>query len=116
MIATVMDIIYPHIFLTGNSCKIDMLNIKCSKSAETSLETEEQAQLPHEELQYLNLVKHIIKNGNVREDRTGTGTLNSSGLSEAPPMQKNCKIRMFASGTETVQENTWIPLDLLTGK
>ena len=61
MIATVMDIIYPHIFLTGNSCKIDMLNIKCSKSAETSLETEEQAQLPHEELQYLNLVKHIIK-------------------------------------------------------
>ena len=79
MIATVMDIIYPHIFLTGNSCKIDMLNIKCSKSAETSLETEEQAQLPHEELQYLNLVKHIIKNGNVREDRTGTGTLSIFG-------------------------------------
>ena len=78
-IATVVDIIYPHIFLTGNSCKIDMLNIKCSKSAETSLETEEQAQLPHEELQYLNLVKHIIKNGNVREDRTGTGTLSIFG-------------------------------------
>jgi thymidylate synthase len=56
-----------------------MLNIKCSKSAETSSEWEEQTQLPHEELQYLNLVKHIIKNGNVREDRTGTGTLSIFG-------------------------------------
>ncbi len=28
----------------------------------------------HEEYQYLNLVKHVIRNGIVRDDRTGTGT------------------------------------------
>ncbi|KAI3627804.1 thymidylate synthase [Malassezia furfur] len=28
----------------------------------------------HEELQYLNLVANVIRNGNVRQDRTGTGT------------------------------------------
>jgi thymidylate synthase len=81
-IATVVDIIFLHIFLTGNSCKIDMLNIKCTKSAniiETASEWEKQAQLPHEELQYLNLVKHIIIKGNCRKDRTGTGTLSIFG-------------------------------------
>ena len=33
------------------------------------------AGLPHEELQYLNLVKSIIETGQVRPDRTGTGTI-----------------------------------------
>ncbi|OLL23487.1 Thymidylate synthase isoform B [Neolecta irregularis DAH-3] len=30
---------------------------------------------PHEEYQYLNLIKHILDNGTLRPDRTGTGTL-----------------------------------------
>lgn len=29
----------------------------------------------HEEMQYINLVKDILSNGERREDRTGTGTL-----------------------------------------
>ena len=30
--------------------------------------------LQHEEHQYLNLIKNLIQNGNVKQDRTGTGT------------------------------------------
>uniref|UniRef100_A0A1J3DRZ4 Bifunctional dihydrofolate reductase-thymidylate synthase n=1 Tax=Noccaea caerulescens TaxID=107243 RepID=A0A1J3DRZ4_NOCCA len=33
----------------------------------------------HEEFQYLNLVEDIISNGNVKNDRTGTGTLSKFG-------------------------------------
>jgi len=34
---------------------------------------------PHDELQYLNLVKHIIANGKKRSDRTGVGTVSVFG-------------------------------------
>ncbi|KAE8752504.1 hypothetical protein FOCC_FOCC000627 [Frankliniella occidentalis] len=34
---------------------------------------------PHDEYQYLNLVKNIIRNGNVKEDRTGVGTCSIFG-------------------------------------
>jgi hypothetical protein len=30
--------------------------------------------LQHEEHQYLNLIQNLIQNGNVKQDRTGTGT------------------------------------------
>lgn len=30
--------------------------------------------LKHEEHQYLNLIRNLIQNGNVKGDRTGTGT------------------------------------------
>lgn len=33
----------------------------------------------HEEFRYLNLVEDIISNGNVKNDRTGTGTLSKFG-------------------------------------
>jgi dihydrofolate reductase/thymidylate synthase len=33
----------------------------------------------HEEFLYLNMVEDIISNGNVKNDRTGTGTLSKFG-------------------------------------
>jgi thymidylate synthase len=42
--------------------------------------------LPHEELQYLNLVRTIIENGEFRSDRTGTGT---KSLFAPPQMRFN---------------------------
>ena len=31
--------------------------------------------LPHDEYQYLNLIREVLERGAVRPDRTGTGTL-----------------------------------------
>lgn len=33
----------------------------------------------HEEFRYLNLVEDVISNGNLKDDRTGTGTLSKFG-------------------------------------
>ncbi|ANM67098.1 Thymidylate synthase/dCMP hydroxymethylase domain [Arabidopsis thaliana x Arabidopsis arenosa] len=63
----------------------------------------------HEEYLYLNLVKEIISNGNLKDDRTGTGTLSKFGCQMKFNLRRNFPLlttkRVFWRGV--VEELLW---------
>ncbi|XP_023634383.1 bifunctional dihydrofolate reductase-thymidylate synthase 2 isoform X2 [Capsella rubella] len=63
----------------------------------------------HEELLYLNLVKEIISNGNLKNDRTGTGTFSKFGCQMKFNLRRNFPLlttkRVFWRGV--VEELLW---------
>ncbi|XP_051150908.1 bifunctional dihydrofolate reductase-thymidylate synthase 1-like isoform X2 [Andrographis paniculata] len=63
----------------------------------------------HEEFQYLRLVEDIISNGNVKDDRTGTGTLSKFGCQMRFNLRKSFPLlttkRVFWRGV--VEELLW---------
>lgn len=72
-------------------------------------QTGDSGAVPHEEYQYLNLVQSILSRGQVRPDRTGTGTLSLF----APPQMR------FSLSKDNVEDPTLAPtliLPLLTTK
>ncbi|CAA7019887.1 unnamed protein product [Microthlaspi erraticum] len=63
----------------------------------------------HEEFLYLNMVKEIISNGNLKNDRTGTGTLSKFGCQMTFNLRRNFPLlttkRVFWRGV--VEELLW---------
>lgn len=63
------------------SCGLAKLSIFSSKTGPKPVVNPEDSsvKLRHEEHQYLSLIREVIKSGNARGDRTGTGTLSVFG-------------------------------------
>ena len=61
----------------------------------------------HEEMQYLELIKEIIEEGNVKGDRTGTGTISKFGCSMRRDLRRSFPLltskRVFWRGEEELR-------------
>ncbi len=66
----------PFQFLTYKRKPINITNNTSNNNNNNDIKSQDE---PHEEYQYLNLVRRVIDNGNQKGDRTGTGTVSLFG-------------------------------------